>query len=72
VIAAVALVYAGGHLAWYRTTPLGQVPVMDELENLGLGETIVRGMLPAEPFYRSPGYPLRARCCTRSTPSWPA
>ncbi len=53
-----ALAYAWGHLAWYRTTALGQVPVMDELENLAFGETIARGTLPAEPFYRSPGYPL--------------
>jgi 4-amino-4-deoxy-L-arabinose transferase-like glycosyltransferase len=58
VIALVAFAYAGGHLAWYRETPLGQVPVMDEQENLMLGEMIVRGELPTEPFYRAMGYPL--------------
>lgn len=53
---AVALAYAAGHLTWYQTTPLGQVPVLDELENLTLAEAIVGGTLPAEPFYRAPGY----------------
>ena len=53
-----ALGYAFGHLAWYRTTPLGQVPVLDEQENLVLAEAIVRGELPKEPFYRAPGYAL--------------
>ena len=57
-LAAVGLAYAFGHLAWYRTTPLGQTPVLDEQENLLLGEAIVRGELPREPFYRAMGYPL--------------
>src|SRR5687767_904124 len=55
---AVALAYALAHLAWYRETPLGQVPVMDEQENLAFAEAIARGELPKEPFYRAPGYPL--------------
>lgn len=58
VSAVVALAYAGGHLAWYRHTPLGQVPVLDEQENLAFAEMIVRGELPHEPFYRAPGYAL--------------
>src|SRR5687768_1505205 len=58
VAALAALAYAGGHLGWYRTTPLGQVPVMDEQENLLLGEALFCGNLPAEPFYRAMGYPL--------------
>ena len=57
-VALVALAYAGGHLNWYRETPLGQIPVVDEQENLMLGELIVRGELPKEPFYRAMGYPL--------------
>jgi hypothetical protein len=56
--AIVALAYAVGHLAWYRHTPLGQVPVLDEQDNLVFAEGIVRRQLPAEPFYRAPGYPL--------------
>jgi hypothetical protein len=36
-VALVALAYAGGHLGWYRDTPLGQVPMLDEQENLMLG-----------------------------------
>ena len=55
---AVALAYAFGHLGWYLTTPLGQVPVLDERENLALADAIVRGALPAEPFYRAQGYAL--------------
>jgi hypothetical protein len=58
MIALVALTYAGGHLDWYRQTPLGQIPVVDEQENLMLGEMIVRGELAPEPFYRAMGYPL--------------
>ena len=54
--AVVALTYAWGHLDWYLTTPLGRVPVLDEAENLRLAEQIFRGALPAEPFYRAPGY----------------
>ena len=55
---AVALAYACGHLGWYLTTPLGRVPVLDERENLALAESIVRGTLTAEPFYRAQGYAL--------------
>jgi hypothetical protein len=56
--AAVAFAYACGHLAWYRETPLGQVPVLDEQENLDFAAAIARGTLPPEPFYRAPGYAL--------------
>lgn len=54
----IALIYAGGHLTWYLGTPLGRVPVLDEQENLTLAAAIFNGDLPAEPFYRSPGYAL--------------
>ena len=56
--AAVAFAYAFGHLAWYLDTPLGRVPVLDERENLDLANAIFGGTLPAEPFYRAPGYAL--------------
>jgi hypothetical protein len=55
---AVALIYAGGHLTWYLGTPLGRVPVLDEQENVTLATAIFDGNLPAEPFYRAPGYAL--------------
>ncbi len=51
-----ALIYGGLHLLWYWQTPLGQIPVLDERENLDLARLIATG-LPAEPFYRAPGYP---------------
>lgn len=54
----VGLAYASGHLGWYLETPLGRTPVLDERENLMLAESIVRGTLPAEPFYRASGYAL--------------
>ncbi len=54
----IGLAYACGHLGWYLGTPLGRVPVLDERENLTLAETIFRGALPAEPFYRASGYAL--------------
>jgi len=53
-----ALAYALGHLGWYLGTPLGRVPVLDERENLDLANAIFSGQLPAEPFYRAPGYAL--------------
>ena len=56
--AAAAFAYALGHLTWYLTTPLGRVPVLDERENLDLAAAIFGGTLPAEPFYRAPGYAL--------------
>ncbi|MDD3180227.1 MAG: hypothetical protein PHQ04_07720 [Opitutaceae bacterium] len=56
--AAVAFAYTCGHLGWYLDTPLGSVPVLDERENLDLAEAIVSARLPAEPFYRAPGYAL--------------
>jgi len=56
--ALVALAYALGHLGWYLGTPLGRVPVLDERENMDLAEAIFGGTLPAEPFYRAPGYAL--------------
>ena len=52
------LLYGGLHLLWYWQTPLGQVPVLDERENLDLARLLASGALPAEPFYRSLGYPL--------------
>ena len=56
--AILGLAYACAHLAWYRHTPLGHGPVVDEQENLAFAEGIVRGELPREPFYRAGGYPL--------------
>ncbi|HTB80956.1 MAG TPA: hypothetical protein VK717_08725 [Opitutaceae bacterium] len=58
VPAAIAFAYGCGQLNWYLDTPLGRVPVLDEHENLALAETIFHGTLPAEPFYRAPGYAL--------------
>jgi hypothetical protein len=58
VPAAAALFYALGHLNWYLGTPLGRVPVLDERENIDLAAAIFGGTLPAEPFYRAPGYAL--------------
>jgi hypothetical protein len=58
----IALLYGGGYLGWYFGTPLGQVPVLDEQENLTLATSIYHGTLPAEPFYRSPGYALGLAC----------
>lgn len=60
--ALLAFAYAAAHLNWYRTTPLGQFPVLDEQENLTLAEALVRGELPKEPFYRAMGYPLLLAC----------
>ena len=53
-----AFAYAFAHLGWYAPTPLGRVPVLDELENLTLADQIADGALPPEPFYRAMGYPL--------------
>jgi hypothetical protein len=39
-------------------TPLGQVPVLDQREGLAFANALVNGTLPAEPFYRAPGYGL--------------
>ncbi len=58
IISLVALLYALGHFTWYAPTPLGQVPVLDEQENLTLARQIATGTLPPEPFYRAMGYPL--------------
>jgi len=58
IILLVALLYALGHFTWYAPTPLGQVPVLDEQENLTLARQIATGTLPPEPFYRAMGYPL--------------
>ena len=57
-VALLALLYGGGHLAWYWGTPLGRSPVLDERENLQLAAQIADGTLPREPFYRAMGYPL--------------
>ena len=56
--AAVALIYALGHLTWYLGTPLGRVPVLDERENIDLALAISGGTLEHAPFYRAPGYAL--------------
>jgi|CZKI01.1.fsa_nt_gi hypothetical protein len=56
--AAIALIYALGHLNWYLGTPLGRVPVLDERENIDLAGAVFGGTLPALPFYRAPGYAL--------------
>ncbi len=53
-----ALAYGLAHLSWYGSTPLGQVPVLDERENLELAGQIADGSLPHEPLYRAMGYPL--------------
>ena len=58
IILLVALLYALGHFTWYAPDPLGQVPVLDEQENLTLARQIATGTLPPEPFYRAMGYPL--------------
>lgn len=55
---ALVLAYAGGHLLWYWTTPLGRTAVLDERENLALAQAIANGTLAPEPFYRAMGYPL--------------
>ena len=39
----VALAYGFAQLNWYLDTPLGQVPVLDEREQLNLAETIFHG-----------------------------
>src|ERR1022692_4452670 len=59
--AAIALIYALGHLNWYLGTPLGRVPVLDERENIDLAGAVFGGTLPALPFYRAPGSPWPAR-----------
>jgi hypothetical protein len=56
MLAAVALAYVGGHLAWYGGTPMGAHPVLDGREIVGLALAIAQGELPAEPFYRAPLY----------------
>ena len=58
IISLVALLYALGHFTSYAPNPLGQVPVLDEQENLTLARQIATGTLPPEPFYRAMGYPL--------------
>jgi hypothetical protein len=58
ISAVVAGAYALGHLHWFASTPLGQVPVLDARENLSLANAIFDGTLPPEPFYRAPGYAL--------------
>jgi hypothetical protein len=58
LVTLVALAYGLAHFSWYAGTPLGQVPVLDERENLNLAEQIASGSLPHEPLYRAMGYPL--------------
>ncbi|HVU36584.1 MAG TPA: hypothetical protein VHE61_24300 [Opitutaceae bacterium] len=58
LVALITAVYVFAHLLWYLGTPLGRVPVLDEREELSFAHAIVTGTLPAEPFYRAPGYAL--------------
>jgi Dolichyl-phosphate-mannose-protein mannosyltransferase len=58
IVVAAALAYGLAHFNWYAATPLGQVPVLDEKENLTLAAQVFGGTLPPEPFYRAMGYPL--------------
>ncbi len=55
-VAGLALIYAGAHLGWYGTTPMGGFPVLDGREILALAQSIANGSLPPEPFYRAPLY----------------
>lgn len=50
------MLYAFGHLGWFLDTPLGQVPVLDQREFISLAHAMADNSLPAEPFYRAPGY----------------
>ncbi len=56
--AGLALVYGLLYLAWYTTTPLGRVPVLDGREIFDLARDVAEGGLPHEPFYRAMGWPL--------------
>lgn len=56
--AAIGGIYAFGHLSWFLGTPLGRVPVLDAREGIAFANAIVSGQIPAEPFYRAPGYAL--------------
>lgn len=58
IVLGLSLVYGLAHLCWYWQTPLGQVAVLDEAENLGLARQIAEGALPHEPFYRAMLYPF--------------
>lgn len=51
------LLYGGGFVLWYSTTPLGLYPVLDGREMLDLARRIAGGELAREPFYRAPLYP---------------
>ncbi|MBI2802665.1 MAG: hypothetical protein HYX63_20700 [Gammaproteobacteria bacterium] len=55
--AGLIVIYLTGYLAWYGGTPLGRYPVLDDREILVLAKQIASGTLPAEAFYRAPGYP---------------
>ena len=55
--AGLIVIYVAGYLAWYGGTPLGRYPVLDDREILVLAQQIASGTLPAEAFYRAPGYP---------------
>lgn len=57
LIATAVVWVAFGHWLSFVSSPLGQSPVLDARENLVWAERIAAGDLPAEPFYRAPGYP---------------
>ena len=52
------LLYALAYCLWYAGTPMGSHPVLDGKENLQLANAVTENMLPNEPFYRAPLYPL--------------
>ncbi|MDH3282307.1 MAG: hypothetical protein OEQ18_14420, partial [Gammaproteobacteria bacterium] len=57
LVVSATLLYSGGQLAWYSTTPLGLYPVLDGREMLTLAKAIANSTLPEEAFYRAPLYP---------------
>ncbi|MGE0336142.1 MAG: hypothetical protein AB7O21_06910 [Gammaproteobacteria bacterium] len=57
VFAGALAIYCAGYLAWYATTALGRMPVLDEREVLAMATQIAHGTLPREAFYRAPLYP---------------
>ena len=51
------LAYGFLYLLYFWQTPLGQMPVLDGVENFLLASQISTGSLPHEPFFRSMLYP---------------
>lgn len=50
-------IYCCGYLAWYSTTALGRMPVLDEREILQFALQLAAGTHATEAFYRAPLYP---------------